>query len=70
MNKIQEHFLKIYVIQCISDNGMVVYKKVFLKISQISQENTCGGVSYWIKLQDPWPTALSLHRLKNTDSLY
>ena len=70
MNKIQEHFLKIYVIQCISDNGMVVYKKVFLKISQISQENTCGGVSYWIKLQDPQPTALSLHRLKNTDSLY
>ena len=70
MNKIQEHFLKIYVIQCISDNGMVVYKKVFLKISQISQENTCGGVSYWIKLQDPRPTALSLHRLKNTDSLY
>ena len=53
MNKIQEHFLKIYVIQCISENGMVVYKKVFLKISQMSQENTRGGVSYWIKLQDP-----------------
>ena len=70
MNKIQEHFLKIYVIQCISDKGMVVYKKVFLKISQMSREDTRGGVSYWIKLQDPGPTAMSIHRLKNTDSLY
>ena len=31
----------------------VFYKKVFLKISQNSQENTCAGVSFLIKLQVP-----------------
>ena len=29
----------------------VLYKKVFLKISQNSQENTCARVSFLIKLQ-------------------
>ena len=28
-------------------NKGVLHKKVFLKISQISQENTCGGVSFY-----------------------
>ena len=31
--------------------GGVLQKKVFLKISQISQENTYVGVSFLIKLQ-------------------
>ena len=31
--------------------GGVLEKKVFLRISQISQENACVGVSYLIKLQ-------------------
>ena len=31
--------------------GGVLWKKVFLKISQNSQENTCAGVSLLIKLQ-------------------
>ena len=30
-------------------------KKLFLKISQISQENTCARVSFVIKLQPPMP---------------
>ena len=37
-------------------------KKVFLKKSQISQENPCIGVSCLIKLQ-AWPTTLSKKRL-------
>ena len=32
--------------------GGVLWKKVFLKISQNSQENTCARVSFLIKLQD------------------
>ena len=31
--------------------GDVLKEKVFSKISQISQENTCAGVSFLIKLQ-------------------
>ena len=31
--------------------GGVLYKKVFLKISQNSRENTCARVSFLIKLQ-------------------
>ena len=31
--------------------GGVLYKKVFLEISQNSQENTCARVSFLIKLQ-------------------
>ena len=31
--------------------GGVLYKKVFLKISQNSWENTCARVSFLIKLQ-------------------
>ena len=33
--------------------GGVLQKKVFLKVSQNSQENTCARVSYLIKLQAP-----------------
>ena len=32
-------------------NGGVICKKVFLEISQNSQENTCSRVSFLIKLQ-------------------
>ena len=32
-------------------NGGVLYEKVFLKISQNSQENTCARVSISTKLQ-------------------
>ena len=33
-------------------SGRVLYTKVFLKISQYSQENTCVSVSLLLKLQD------------------
>ena len=36
-------------IQCVIDIG-VLYKKVFLEISQNSQENICARVSFLIKL--------------------
>ena len=34
--------------------GGVLLEKVFLEISQNSQENTCGKVSFLIKLQFPF----------------
>ena len=37
---------------------MCSVKKVFLEISQNSQENTCGRVSFLIKLQAPPATLL------------
>ena len=36
----------------------VFYKKVLLEISQNSQENTCAGDSFLIKLQAPPTTSL------------
>ena len=44
--------------------GGVLWKKVFLKISQNSQENTCARVSFLIKLQIQ-PAALLTKRLWN-----
>ena len=41
----------------------VLYKKVFLKILQNSQENTCTRVSFFIKLQ-----ALGLQLYQKRDS--
>ena len=38
---------------CRSSRPEVFYKKVFLKISQNSQENTCTRASFLIKLQAP-----------------
>ena len=37
--------------KCRSNRREVFYKKVFLKISQNSHENTCARVSFLIKLQ-------------------
>ena len=39
----------------------VLQEKVFLEISQNSQENTCASVSILIKLQ-AWPATLSKQR--------
>ena len=41
---------EIYVTSEAATNG-VLYKKVFLEISENSQENTCVRVSFLIKLQ-------------------
>ena len=38
-------------------------KKVFLKILQNSEENTCARVSFLIKLQVLWPATLNEKRL-------
>ena len=40
-------------------------RKLFLKISQYSQENTCVGISFLIKMQAVRPPAL-LKRVSNT----
>ena len=44
--------------------GGVLYKKLFLKISQYSQEKNCAGVSFLIKLQALSPVTL-LKRLQH-----
>ena len=38
--------------------GDVLYKKLFLKFLQYSQENICAGVSFLIKLQTLSPATL------------
>ena len=43
--KIQYWFIKV------QEQQPVFYKRLFLKFSQNSQENTCASVSYLIKLQ-------------------
>ena len=41
---------------------VVLYEKVFLKISQNSQENTCARISFLIKLQASQPATFSKKR--------
>ena len=52
--RVKFHFMgqyhEIYVTSEAATNG-VLYKKVFLEISENSQENTCVRVSFLIKLQ-------------------
>ena len=38
------------MIKARSSHRGVLWKKLFLKISQYSQENTCAGVSFWLSL--------------------
>ena len=44
-------YLGMYSVKLRSSRQEVLCKKVFLEISQGSQENTCGRVSFLIKLQ-------------------
>ena len=53
--KIQYWFIKV------QEQQPVFYKRLFLKFSQNSQENTCARVSFLIKLQ-AWPF-LTEHRI-------
>ena len=46
-----------------ADTGRVLLKKVLLKISENSQENTCVGVSFLIKLQ---VSGLQLYRKRDS----
>ena len=44
---ILKNWAKYFLVKCIqAATGGVLLKKVFLKISQISQENTCVGISF------------------------
>ena len=49
----------------LSNHSSVFYKKVILKISQYSQENTCARTSFLIKLQ-AW--GLQLYRKNGSDT--
>ena len=66
--RVKFHFMgqyhEIYVTSEAATNG-VLYKKVFLEISENSQENTCVRVSFLIKLQ-AWCLQLSQKRDSGT----
>ena len=48
MNSFQQQLPRVILIHITEKaTGGVVYKMVFLKISQYSQENMCVGVSFW-----------------------
>ena len=55
--------VKSYIRNCYSEaaTGSVIWEKVFLEITQNSQENTCARVSFLIKL--PRPATLLKTRL-------
>ena len=49
---------RVYCRECRSSQWRCFIKKLFLKISRYSQENTCVGVSFLIKLQALRPVTL------------
>ena len=62
--------LVIFFVKCLypeAATGGVLSKKMFLEISQNSQENTCARVYFLIKLQSPAPATL-LQRGSNVDA--
>ena len=45
-------------------------EKVFLEISQISQDNTCAGVSFLIELQVSGPQACNFIKIETLEPVF